>query len=238
YSLLVASAVALCVLWLYRLDATYKSLLGVIALALSSLVAGQLGYWALHWDALREGALPKGLSEHTAILGAWLCYRLMRRWLPAHLGASLWTVIGLVGAAACLGCIPNGCGFGREVSWQTEGEQALAWQLHVDWPDMTLTHAPRLPTQALLAGWLALGTLLSRLRPTAEGAEIGIAWFATGDFLVQFLRGDDIPVWGDLRLYQWLDLVMLTCGVTALLWTWVSNKGSSRVNYGTPINPT
>lgn len=234
YPFLIACASGLSVAWLYRCDVSFKMLLGALALTLGGLVAGQLGYLGLHWEALREGALPTGLSEHAALLGAWLGYRALKRQLPESLGAALWTITSLIGIAACLGCIPNGCGVGREVFWQHDGETSLAWRMHVDWPDMTLTHAPRLPTQAWLAGWLALGAGLSRSRSTLSGAEASVIWFAIGDFLVQFARGDDVLIWGGLRLYQWLDALLIAVVMTSHALLRIKNKSSNQVNYTAP----
>jgi hypothetical protein len=122
----------------------------------------------------------------------------------------------LLGIAASLGCIPNGCAYGREVFWQTDGADSLAWRLHADWPDAYLVNNPRWPTQALMALWLAIaGVLLWRQAHLLPPLPTLVVAFAAGDFLVQFLRGDPILMVAGLRIYQWFDLVL---GLLAAVW--------------------
>jgi prolipoprotein diacylglyceryltransferase len=215
---------------------------------------------ALNWDYFREHpnetAGLAGMSEHAAILGGlvgWAaCHPLgvvsRRLWAESGLTAhsSLPTAFILIILAASIGCIPNGCAYGREVFWQIDGEQSLAWLLRADWPDATLVNNPRWPAQALLAGWMLAGTALlffwtwwqgdkvtrtgqdhlvtSPIPPLVlrSGTRIAglsplhlVIFFAFGDFLIQFLRGDPALMPGGLRIYQWFDVAL--AGLAAIL---------------------
>jgi hypothetical protein len=127
----------------------------------------------------------------------------------------------LISIAAALGCIPNGCGFGREVFWQTDGAGSLAWLLRADWPDATLTRNPRWPTQALLAGWLALGPVLLWIltrRPVLLRVVMPAAllWFAACDFMAQSTRGDMALMLTNLRVFQWFDVILALLSILVM----------------------
>lgn len=121
----------------------------------------------------------------------------------------------LAGLAASFGCIDVGCGAGREVFW-TDG---ALWVLRVDWPDVALARAPRLPSQALLAAWLLASLAVLRIwRPNGRtwlaAAAAGLC--AAGDLLTQFTRADSAFFWSGLAIEQWLDVAIL-CASIALV---------------------
>lgn len=198
-----------------------------LAVAVCAVLAGRAGYVALNWDYFREHTAQilalNGLSEHAALVGGLVGYELCsigcrllaktQRSVP-HSPISILPSQLFVGLAASLGCIPNGCAFGREVFWQTDGASSLAWLLRQDWPDAFGVSNPRWATQLLMALWLATAFVLLlwlRRRGVAPRwqATLAVMAFAAGDFLIQFLRGDGVPVWNGLRLYQWFDVAAL-----------------------------
>jgi len=90
--------------------------------------------------------------------------------------------ICLVGIGASIGCVPNGCGYGREVFWTGD---PLLWLLRVDWPDVMLVRNPRLPTQLFTVAWLMVCLMaVQRLRRPVWA----IVMIAAGDWLIGFLR--------------------------------------------------
>lgn len=225
YTALIAAATLATSAWALHQMRDGRVVVGILVVALCAVTFGRAGYVALHWEYFRERADEMlslaGLSEHGAVWGGaaglLLALRaahfaspaLVRRWLPPALS--------LVGIAASVGCIPNGCAYGREVFWQTDGEHSLAWLLRADWPDAYSSANPRWPTQAFMASWLAATgvswAVWTGLRAKGRGGSsvlpafgFAILCFATGDFLIQFLRGDPAPVLVGLRIYQWLDL--------------------------------
>jgi prolipoprotein diacylglyceryltransferase len=196
---------------------TMEGLLLVAALGLAAGRAGfvllRLDYFADHAGEILSAASP-GFSEQAAILGglagAGLAARLRR---PVD-GFSLVVLASLVGAAAAAGCVPHGCGYGREVWWT---EPAL-WPLQVDWPDAYRVNNPRLPAQLALAAWLAFSFSAAALagrkrRAAAFAAPLWLALFAAGDFALQFARGDAAPIAAGLRAPQWLDMLLFAAAV-------------------------
>lgn len=235
YTLLVtlAALASLAWWWIETRDARIFPI--ALTLALGALAGGRTVYVALHWDYFREHTNEifslAGLSEHGAIMGGAIAYWLFARRFPLS-QLSILNSQFLIALAASLGCIPNGCAYGREVFWQTDGERSPAWLLHADWPDAYSIRNPRWPTQALLAMWLAivgLGlTVWAQRRPASDrkARQPGsillapvcfLLAFAIGDFLIQFLRGDPAAMWDGLRIYQWLDLALLFAGVVPML---------------------
>lgn len=261
YTLLVALAVLAPLAWAWLQTRDGRIVVGALVVALFALAFGRAGYVALHWEYFREHPDEifslAGLSEHGAIVGGAIAYCVLRltsyvscnsqffprSWLAVgFVGSGIGTILNpqfiLAGIAASIGCIPNGCAYGREVFWQTDGEHSLAWLLHADWPDAYSINNPRWPTQAFLALWLAAvgasWAILTRKRRETRGQGDGgfplspcplvtlspIALvtlsFAAGDFLIQFLRGDPAPMFAGLRIYQWLDLILLASAVAIL----------------------
>jgi prolipoprotein diacylglyceryltransferase len=222
-------AVAICVLaWLP--DRDWRVPMNAVAITIGALVAGRAGFVALNGPYFSEHpneiASFAGISEHVAIAGAAIGYWLLAklRQPRSTLHPPLATAFLLIAIAASVGCIPNGCAFGREVFWQTDGAGSLAWLLRADWPDATLTHNPRWPAQALLAGWLALGLVLLMglawrrgWRKASMVLPAAVLWFTAGDFMAQFMRGDAALMLSNLRVFQWFDVML--AGVSILVLT-------------------
>lgn len=166
--------------------------------ALWCLVWGRAIHVLTHAEAFRGRPLSEwlqldGISEHAALLAALALHAALGRRHPI-LAERWWVAVPLIAAGASIGCIPVGCGAGREVFWQTSGAHALAWQIRVDWPDPTLTRAPRLPTQLLTAGWsvlwlVALGMVLGREpRLRRYGPWLAALGFWLGELIIAPLR--------------------------------------------------
>jgi prolipoprotein diacylglyceryltransferase len=218
-----------CAVWQMRTWAvlTHALIIGICALAL-----GRMGYVALHWvyfvDHTNEifSLASPSFQEHAALCGGFIGYWLLARLLPiANSPLPIVLCISLIGMAASLGCIANGCAYGREVFWQSEGEHSLMWLVAVDWPDAYGINNPRLPTQLFMAGWLGVvgsvvmlmgrGDKKTRRKGDKTSPHLLISsspyvfwllFFALGDFIIQFARGDASPIWAGLRTEQWLDV--------------------------------
>ncbi len=220
YPLLIALAVLVCVLIEYWRTKDARVFATALFIGAIALVFGRAGYIALNWEYFREHANDivsfGGLSEHGAIVGGLIGYWLLTRRVPLSEFSILNSQFS-ISVAASLGCIPNGCAYGREVFWQTDGANSLAWLLRADWPDAYLVNNPRWPTQVLLAGWLlvsaALLFALTKRRGDTEDrasqVSLSVLSFGVGDFLVQFLRGDAAIMVAGLRAYQWLDVLLM-----------------------------
>lgn len=228
YTLLIALvAMALCIIaWLPARD--WRAPMNAVVITLFALLVGRAGFIALHWPYFSEhpGEIISfaGLSEHAAIAGAAIGYWLLAKARQPIANRQLLVSLAflLIGIAASLGCIPNGCAFGRAVFWQTDGAGSLAWLLRADWPDAALTNNPRWPVQALLADWLALGLVgvgwtAMRRSHGVRGWVLPAAtlWFAAGDFMLQPLRGDAALMLGNWRIFQGFDVML--AALSALL---------------------
>ncbi len=235
YTALIAAATLAASAWALRQTRDGRVVVGILVVTLCTVTFGRAGYVALHWEYFRERANEMfslaGLSEHGAVwggaIGLLLVLRAARFAPPALVRQWLPPALSLVGIAASIGCIPNGCAYGREVFWQTDGEHSLAWLLRADWPDAYSIANPRWPTQAFMASWLAATgvswAIWTGLRANGRGRPsvlpafgFAILCFAAGDFLIQFLRGDPAPMLAGLRIYQWLDLWLLASVVAVL----------------------
>ncbi len=236
YTLLIALAVLACVLIGYwqRRDAWVFA--AALCMGASALAFARAGYIALNWDYFSEHSSEivglTGLSEHAAILGGTLGYLLISKRIPLP-AFSILNSQFLIAIAASLGCIPNGCAYGREVFWQTDGANSLAWLLRVDWPDAYLVNNPRWPTQLFMVGWFGFsagvlfiwtrwqrrqGCPLPPCRLVCSICLISLS-FAIGDLLIQFLRGDPTLMLMNLRIYQWFDVFLIGLGLLALALT-------------------
>lgn len=189
-----------------------------ILASIAAIVAGRLGFILLHFDYFQDHLYESiklmqtpGLSEHAALLtGGWVGWRYLRPRQPNQFG-DLARIMLWIGIGAALGCIEAGCGYGIEV-WPTD--HALAWAISVDWPDAYTVSNPRLPTQILLALWLLASLVITWRSPSplqfqhrlGQSPALLLVCFAIGDFAIQFLRADAMPIFAGLRLSQWLDL--------------------------------
>jgi prolipoprotein diacylglyceryltransferase len=226
YTALLALAALLGLLaarWLLHLP--WRAVIDAqLCFALAAVLGGRLlfvvlnrSYFAQHPGEVMDLSRTPGLSAQGALIGTLLLASVWRnrRVLPA---IALMTC--LAGVAAAVGCIPNGCGHGREVFW-TDG---VWWQLRVDWPDAYLIRNPRLPAQAFAAGWAALCLFAAAwmARKHAQRPQLGLAFavigaLSAGDFCAAFARADVQPTVAQLRVEQWLDVAILCASLPAAL---------------------
>jgi phosphatidylglycerol:prolipoprotein diacylglycerol transferase len=133
----------------------------------------------------------------------------------AALGLALGQVFGW------LGCLMSGCAYGLE----SHGATSILACLSLDLPDIYGIHAPRFATQPLASALsLAIFVLLWATRrrwPSAQDKPFdstqdrpfpGFAFtlylllYSSGQFLLEFTRGDEAIYWGPWRVSQWLYL--------------------------------
>jgi prolipoprotein diacylglyceryltransferase len=244
YTFLIAFAILGWLFWNGRRGILLAVLLNItLVFGFVSLIFGRALYVALHWNYFQENTREiislAGLSEHGALvgffIGFWVFGKRERRILNLKAIkydpiADAQLLIPLVGIAASLGCIPNGCAYGREVFW-TDG---LWWLLRADLPDAYGISNPRLPTQLFMAGWLLFVTsaiFFASLRGRSELkvqssqplSTFNLLLFTvlTGDFLIQFARADETIWLGNLRIEQVFDLAILCA---ALVWAIYSSR--------------
>ena len=239
YTALVGLGALLGLAYVWRQTHDPNILTHLLVIGTCALATGRAGYLALHWPYFAEhtydilSLTSPGYQEHTAIIGAWLGWKLEGRRQKAKgknfclLPFAFCLFLSLIGLAASLGCIPNGCAYGREVFWQHSGAHSLAWLVSVDWPDAFSINNPRLPTQLFMAGWLFVVTFAVWRAGRGEGVKgskrdatspphpltpsplhLWPLLFALGDFAIQFARADATPVWAGLRAEQWFDLAL------------------------------
>jgi prolipoprotein diacylglyceryltransferase len=177
------------------------ALYAVVALAFGRAlyVAGEWAYFGAQPERMLMLRDAPGLSLQGAALG-WLIAAAVARRRRLPVPSTL--IPALVLAAAALGCIPNGCLYGRELFWS----DAL-WPMAADWPDAYLIRNPRIPVQALLAVLAFGAALLARSQAvTVPGV---VALLAAGDFGLQFWRGDAATALFGVRFEQALDVAIL-----------------------------
>jgi phosphatidylglycerol:prolipoprotein diacylglycerol transferase len=176
--------------------------------ALISLGAGLLGarivfvlsHWGYYSDRVWESAWfwQGGLSwvggaiGATAGLAAYASVR--RKSLPA-LGDSLAPPLALLSVAGWLGCLVDGCAYGRRASfgWLTPAS-----------PDLLGNIAPRWPTQtmgALIGVGLLVALLLmdQRRRRPGVSACLAMSVLSAGSLALEFVRADPAPTLAGMR---------------------------------------
>ncbi len=197
---------------------------------IGGILGGRGGYVLANWNAFSENwgrALriwEGGLAFHGAYLGGLVVLVIfsIRHWRldanTARLGDALTPglLLGLTfGWAACL---MGGCAYGRV--GQGAGYAIL--------PDLYGAAAPRFATQAVGLGFslllLVAFWLLRRRWPFAGAAFLmsNLLYF-TGQFFLEFTRGDEALYVGPWRLAQVLDLalaLLAAVGLMVLWWRW------------------
>lgn len=177
--------------------------------ALISLGFGLLGarvaFVLIHWGYYSEHLWEStwfwqgGLSWVGGALGATAglaAYSGMRRKSFPGLADSLAPPLALFSVAGWLGCLVDGCAYGRRASfgWLTPPS-----------PDLLGNVAPRWPTQtlgALLGVALLVALLLVNRRKVRPGvlACLAVSVLSAGSLALEFVRADPAPAAGGLRL--------------------------------------
>lgn len=189
-----------------------------LAALVGGVVAARLVHAGIHWAYFSEHPAEivevwrGGLSWHGAVVGGLLALFAAARisrldW--RGLTDALALVLPLGAALAYAGCLPAGCGAGREVATLADYPPLVAAEL----PDIYGLVAPRLASQVYgLALSLALLGLAWALRRwlTVPGLRLWpvLALLAFGVFGIGFTLGSEVRMLGDLRLDQLLDLLV------------------------------
>jgi phosphatidylglycerol:prolipoprotein diacylglycerol transferase len=202
-----------------RVDASLASLAG-------ALVGGRAAHVALHWSYYSghpievvwfwQGGLSWVGAALGAVLGVGLYARLARQPFWA-LADALTVPAMLVAVAAWIGCLADGCAYGRRTD---------PGPFTPSLPDMFGVVAPRWPTQAVgalsaVAGWRLFS--LHERRGAASGTTFlfGMAWLAGTAMLLSFTRGDPALLIGPYRLDSWAAAALLAA---ALLGGWIRTR--------------
>jgi phosphatidylglycerol:prolipoprotein diacylglycerol transferase len=163
----------------------------------------------------------------------------------AALGLALGQVFGW------LGCLMSGCAYGLE----SHGTSSILARLSLDLPDIYGIHAPRFATQPLASALsLAIFILLWAIRrrwpfdytqgrpfdpstglrasSTQDKPFSGFAFtlylllYTSGQFLLEFTRGDEAIYWGPWRASQWLYLAEAAAALIFLTYLFRKSKPS------------
>ena len=236
YTLLIGLGAALPLAWQVWRTRDERILTAALVVGIATLVAGRLGYIAMHWNffsANREqivSLMSPGYSEHLALLAGWgaacLASRVLQ--LKAH-ALLLVSAATLIGIGASVGCIAPGCAYGREVFWQ-DGTQALGWLLRVDWPDAFGVRNPRWPTQLLMVIWLCVDWVLVWVLHHRQGLKTApLVWiwllaFALGDSAIQLLRADETLFMRNIRIEQYFDVILFILSLYRLIHSYPPNR--------------
>lgn len=196
---------------------------------IGGIVGGRMGYVLANWRVFGEDwarvlrIWEGGLSFHGAFLGGLLVmilFALLRQ--RGERPVSFWELADVVTPGLALGiafgwvaCLMGGCAYG--VLGEGFGHAIL--------PDIYGVEASRFATQVaglafsvvLFAGfWLLRGHW-----PFAGASFLmyGLLYFS-GQFFLEFTRGDEAIYLGPWRLAQWLDLALALAAAVGLLLLW------------------
>ena len=197
-----------------RIDGALISLgVGLLGARIAFVLA-HLGYYGSHpWESVWfwQGGLSwvGGAIGATAGLAG---YSRARRRPFLALADSLAPPVALFSVAGWIGCLVDGCAYGRRASfgWLTPAS-----------PDLLGNLAPRWPTQtagALLGVALLVVLLLSNQRKGRPGgmACLAVAIISGGSLALEFLRADPAPAVAGLRLEALGAVAFLAAGMIGL----------------------
>lgn len=195
----------------------------------AGVLGGRLVHVAIHWEYFSghmDGILAiwqGGLSWQGAVLVGlaalmFSCTRYGVNFRTVSLSLAVLLPIGAI--LADIGCMAAGCAHGREVTSLAGYPPFIAYEL----PDLYGIVAPRFQTQLfgvvlhLLLLILAIA-LLKMPRVSYATFWIVLALSGLGTFVIDYYRGDPVPMVGSLRLDQVFDLVVaLVCAAGFTTW--------------------
>jgi phosphatidylglycerol:prolipoprotein diacylglycerol transferase len=197
---------------------------------IGGILGGRIGYVVANWSAFSEDwsrvvrLWEGGLSFHGAFLGGLLViliFALFQR--RGQEGVSFWQLADVVVPGLALGIIFGwaGCLMGGS-AYGALGEGAGYAIL----PDLYGVEASRFATQAVGVGFalvLFVGFWLLRWRWPFNGASflMYLLFYFTGQFFLEFTRGDEAIYLGAWRLAQMLDLGVILLVAAGLLFLWL-----------------
>jgi len=201
-------------------DVSLAALIGAVIMSRLFHVGLQWAYFVDNTDQilrLNQG----GFDWHGALIGG-LCVA----WLFSHrrkdnfmrLLDSAALTVPLIGWAAWRGCAASSCAYGVPVSRMADYPPLLTWEAR----NIFDIIEPRFATQRLgmvLMCILLLFAVLLIWRNCLQGRRFWliILLLSAGMFAIGFLRADYALVVNNLRLDQWLDIVMVIVSAFALL---------------------
>jgi phosphatidylglycerol:prolipoprotein diacylglycerol transferase len=204
---------------------------------IGGIVGGRVGYVVANWSVFGQepGRMIRiwegGLSFHGAFLGGLAVlgiFGLLQR--RQEDGASFWTLGDVVTPGLGLGltfgwaaCLMGGCAYGA--LGEGFGYAIL--------PDLFGVEAPRFATQAFglaLALVLFVVFWLMRKRWIFAGASFLLftSLYFTGQFFLEFTRGDEAIYVGPWRLAQVLDMALALASAAGVLVLWWQAQTRSR----------
>jgi len=214
YTLLIDLGIAAALVWLYLrapreragrwLDAGIAATVGgfVGARLLYVIVNGD--YYFLHLGEMFQiwqGGLAWSGAVFGALLGAWFYCNRKREPLAPILDVLAFP-IALLGLLSWVGCLAGSCAYGFEL---TPG-QLPAW-MALTAPDLYGLVLPRFPTQVIGILWSLLTLVLvwsvprqNRRWPVGASSAYALSLVALGAFLLDFTRGDPMPLLNGFRL--------------------------------------
>jgi phosphatidylglycerol:prolipoprotein diacylglycerol transferase len=201
-------------------------LVGVIA-ARALYVSDNWGYFRDHTDQITQLWLG-GLAWHGGLIGGAIGAAVFSLWRKLNVRAAFDALApGLMAGASLgwIGCYLAGVAYGQEVF---PGDRW--WFLAADLPDIYGLRNPRFATQLIGAVWAAVcfaiaiaANKIHKSAATSQKSEVGpstfaatVALYSAGMFLLGFLRGDAVPMFGTWRYDQVIDAVIFIAGVAYL----------------------
>jgi phosphatidylglycerol---prolipoprotein diacylglyceryl transferase len=198
-------------------------------MVIGGIVGGRVAYVLANWQAFSEDwaravrIWEGGLSFHGAFLAGLLVLFLFSLFrLREQRRVSFWVLGDVITPGLALGitfgwaaCALGGCAYGA----LGEGFG------YVLLPDLFGIAASRFATQ--LTGFafslaLFVGVWLLRGRWPFSGASflMYLLLYFSGQFFLEFTRGDEALYWGPWRMAQWLDLVLALAAAVGLMVLW------------------
>lgn len=189
---------------------------GIVAIVVA-LVGARAEHVLLHWAYFGDHPTEitrlqaGGLGWHGALAGAWLAIVVIGRMRGLYLRDIAGTLaIGLpmLAFVGWWGCGATACAYGAEVDTLADYPLWVVWEA----PDIYGLTLPRFRTQPLGMG-LSAALLLVALLLTRRGwsglqrLSIIVGLMGIGMFMIGFLRGDSVAMFGGLRGDQWFDLL-------------------------------
>ena len=186
----------------------------LIAILVAGVVGGRLLFVAVNWeyyagDPLKVFMITEGgMAIHGAIIAAVLAGAVMTRikGIPFWKGADLIApYIALGQAIGRIGCLFNGCCYGRVI------ESGFG----IIFPGDAVM---KVPTQiysslGLLFIYMALRVIGHKKETNGRLFALYLIFYSAFRFFIDFLRGDNPPVLVGLTLAQFISVGILICGI-------------------------
>jgi phosphatidylglycerol:prolipoprotein diacylglycerol transferase len=205
--------------------------MGLLAIV-GGILGGRIAYVAANWNVFREDWLQMlrlwegGYSFHGAFLGGLLAVFIFAEFHRDGKTTTFWNLADVLTPGLALGitfgwlaCLMAGCAYGSL-------GQGLGY---VILPDIYGIEAPRFATQAIAAALsflLFIVTWLLRDRWPFAGAVFlcyTLLYF-TGQYFLEFTRGDEAILIGSWRLSQAFDLILALASASLLMILWWNTR--------------